>query len=184
MKVKFYEISDLGHCNDTPKIGLYEYFDLLWSELNTSVANVGRLADRQLGLSPRELLFDDLNTFDLYATSTRPTLTILMLSHRSLRHVQSRAFWCLSNIKLCVPSQAHYLLLASQLKPFELGRSSSSSTRWKSRQGRDSFAREAKVQGLKSRAAFKLLEVGIATCIDGSIADGCSLMESLDRRKI
>jgi hypothetical protein len=36
---------------------------------------------------------------------------------------------------------------------------SSSSTRWKSRQGRDSFAREAKVQGLKSRAAFKLLEV-------------------------
>lgn len=38
--------------------------------------------------------------------------------------------------------------------------SSSSSTRWKSRQGRDSFAREAKAQGLKSRAAFKLLEVG------------------------
>ncbi|PBP25050.1 FtsJ-like methyltransferase, partial [Diplocarpon rosae] len=37
--------------------------------------------------------------------------------------------------------------------------SSSSSTRWKSRQGRDTFAREAKVQGLKSRAAFKLLEV-------------------------
>lgn len=38
-------------------------------------------------------------------------------------------------------------------------RCSSSSTRWKSRQGRDSFARDAKVQGLKSRAAFKLLEV-------------------------
>jgi hypothetical protein len=38
-------------------------------------------------------------------------------------------------------------------------RQSSSSTRWKSRQGRDSYAREAKVQGLKSRAAFKLLEV-------------------------
>jgi hypothetical protein len=38
-------------------------------------------------------------------------------------------------------------------------RNSSSSTRWKSRQGRDSYAREAKVQGLKSRAAFKLLEV-------------------------
>ncbi|CZR60486.1 related to mitochondrial rRNA methyltransferase [Phialocephala subalpina] len=36
---------------------------------------------------------------------------------------------------------------------------SSSSTRWKSRQGRDSFSREAKVQGLKSRAAFKLLEI-------------------------
>jgi hypothetical protein len=37
--------------------------------------------------------------------------------------------------------------------------SSSSSTRWKSRQGKDFFAREARVQGLKSRAAFKLLEV-------------------------
>ncbi|PSN64422.1 FtsJ-domain-containing protein [Corynespora cassiicola Philippines] len=37
--------------------------------------------------------------------------------------------------------------------------SSSSSTRWKSRQGKDFFAREAKVQGLKSRAAFKLLEL-------------------------
>lgn len=38
---------------------------------------------------------------------------------------------------------------------------SSSSTRWKSRQGKDIFAREARVQGLKSRAAFKLLEVRI-----------------------
>jgi hypothetical protein len=43
-----------------------------------------------------------------------------------------------------------------------LSRSSSSSTRWKARQGTDHFAREAKVQGLKSRAAFKLLEV--STC--------------------
>ncbi|KAF1963595.1 FtsJ-domain-containing protein [Byssothecium circinans] len=37
--------------------------------------------------------------------------------------------------------------------------SSSSSTRWKSRQGSDFFAKEARVQGLKSRAAFKLLEL-------------------------
>ncbi|UPX09899.1 Methylene-fatty-acyl-phospholipid synthase [Ascochyta rabiei] len=36
---------------------------------------------------------------------------------------------------------------------------SSSSTRWKTRQGNDHFAREARVQGLKSRAAFKLLEL-------------------------
>ncbi|KAI5364144.1 putative ribosomal RNA methyltransferase FtsJ domain-containing protein [Septoria linicola] len=36
---------------------------------------------------------------------------------------------------------------------------SASSTRWKSRQGKDSYAREAKVAGLKSRAAFKLLEI-------------------------
>ena len=37
--------------------------------------------------------------------------------------------------------------------------SSSSSTRWKARQSKDTFAREAKVAGLKSRAAFKLLEI-------------------------
>ncbi|KAK9444528.1 Ribosomal RNA large subunit methyltransferase E [Metarhizium brunneum] len=36
---------------------------------------------------------------------------------------------------------------------------SSSSSRWKQRQGRDAFSRGAKVQGLKSRAAFKLLEM-------------------------
>lgn len=36
---------------------------------------------------------------------------------------------------------------------------SSSSTRWKTRQGNDAYARDAKVAGLKSRAAFKLLEM-------------------------
>ncbi|EWG39973.1 ribosomal RNA large subunit methyltransferase J [Fusarium verticillioides 7600] len=36
---------------------------------------------------------------------------------------------------------------------------SSSGSRWKQRQGRDAYARGAKVQGLKSRAAFKLLEM-------------------------
>ncbi|KAF5002632.1 hypothetical protein FDECE_10563 [Fusarium decemcellulare] len=38
---------------------------------------------------------------------------------------------------------------------------SSSASRWKQRQGRDAYARGAKVQGLKSRAAFKLLEVAV-----------------------
>lgn len=37
--------------------------------------------------------------------------------------------------------------------------STSSSTRWKTRQSNDSYAKEAKVAGLKSRAAFKLLEI-------------------------
>ncbi|KAL8740954.1 MAG: hypothetical protein Q9190_006389 [Brigantiaea leucoxantha] len=37
--------------------------------------------------------------------------------------------------------------------------SSSSSKRWQTRQGKDKFATTAKVQGLKSRAAFKLLEI-------------------------
>ncbi|KAI1389928.1 23S ribosomal RNA methyltransferase [Hypoxylon trugodes] len=38
-------------------------------------------------------------------------------------------------------------------------RYTSSNSRWKQRQGNDYYAREAKVQGLKSRAAFKLLEM-------------------------
>ncbi|MCJ1310835.1 2' O-ribose methyltransferase [Agyrium rufum] len=37
--------------------------------------------------------------------------------------------------------------------------SSSSSKRWQTRHDQDRFAREARVQGLKSRAAFKLLEI-------------------------
>jgi 21S rRNA (uridine2791-2'-O)-methyltransferase len=35
----------------------------------------------------------------------------------------------------------------------------SSSKRWQARQLKDHFTREATVQGLKSRAAFKLLQV-------------------------
>lgn len=54
--------------------------------------------------------------------------------------------------------------------------SSSSSTRWKSRQGKDAWAREAKVQGLKSRAAFKLLEVcmcvSLCVCGGGGLGEG------------
>ncbi|KAL9627248.1 MAG: hypothetical protein Q9204_006706, partial [Flavoplaca sp. TL-2023a] len=38
---------------------------------------------------------------------------------------------------------------------------SSSSTRWQTRQNRDKFAIKAKVEGLKSRAAYKLLEVAV-----------------------
>ena len=38
-------------------------------------------------------------------------------------------------------------------------RFASSTSRWKARQGSDPFARDAKLKGLKSRAAYKLLEV-------------------------
>lgn len=44
---------------------------------------------------------------------------------------------------------------------FSTSRDSSSSTRWRARQGRDRFVKAARVQDLKSRAAFKLLEVFI-----------------------
>lgn len=63
-------------------------------------------------------------------------------------------------------------------------RPSSSGARWKQRQGSDPYAREAKVQGLKSRAAFKLLEVSLTRAIyclvacvrvnNGSV-DGCQI---------
>ncbi|KAF4461728.1 ribosomal RNA large subunit methyltransferase J [Fusarium albosuccineum] len=48
--------------------------------------------------------------------------------------------------------------LARKIAAVSSIRWSSSASRWKQRQGRDAYARGAKVQGLKSRAAFKLLE--------------------------
>jgi hypothetical protein len=45
---------------------------------------------------------------------------------------------------------------------FQRQSSSSSNSRWKQRQGRDPYARDARLQGLKSRAAFKLLEASLA----------------------
>jgi len=97
-------------------------------------------------------------------------LQLYMLSHRSLRTGTTKAV-----LKNVLPSSGNisgYLYstineLQRSVNPSGLGSrwSSSSSTRWKSRQGKDFFAREARVQGLKSRAAFKLLEVGILNCI-------------------
>lgn len=42
---------------------------------------------------------------------------------------------------------------------FQTRCASSASSRWKSRQGSDHYAREARLKGMKSRAAFKLIEV-------------------------
>lgn len=55
--------------------------------------------------------------------------------------------------------QHHDQACSSELTTSTRFASSSSSTRWKTRQTNDSYAREAKVSGLKSRAAFKLLEI-------------------------
>ncbi|KAG8169232.1 hypothetical protein KVR01_001981 [Diaporthe batatas] len=44
-------------------------------------------------------------------------------------------------------------------RPLEGRRYASSSSQWKSRQSKDRFARQAKVQGMKSRAAWKLMEM-------------------------
>ncbi|KAL6808772.1 FtsJ-like methyltransferase domain-containing protein [Trichoderma camerunense] len=53
---------------------------------------------------------------------------------------------------------SHAASLSSALR-LNGARPSSSGTQWKQRQGRDAYVRHAKVQGLKSRAAFKLLEI-------------------------
>jgi hypothetical protein len=97
-------------------------------------------------------------------------LQLYMLSHRSLRAETTRAV--LKNVLLSSGNINGYLystineLQRSVNQSYLSSRwSSSSSTRWKSRQGKDYFAREARVQGLKSRAAFKLLEVGMLNCM-------------------
>ncbi|KAL9108553.1 MAG: hypothetical protein Q9227_006639 [Pyrenula ochraceoflavens] len=67
----------------------------------------------------------------------------------------------------------------------------SSSKRWLARQHRDQFAREARVQGLKSRAAFKLLQIdekyrlfrGGNTVVDLGFAPGSWAQVAIDRTK-
>ena len=60
---------------------------------------------------------------------------------------------------------------------------SSSSTRWKKRQSNDSYSREAKVQGLKSRAAFKLLEVCGSRYWFSITSNSCRLIQSTESSK-
>ncbi|KAK2747613.1 2' O-ribose methyltransferase [Onygenales sp. PD_40] len=45
------------------------------------------------------------------------------------------------------------------LKALEVSKRHASSKRWQARQAKDKYSREATVQGLKSRAAFKLLQI-------------------------
>lgn len=64
--------------------------------------------------------------------------------------------------RLATPTDCLYSVRTHLRPSFDLTRyasSSSSSTRWKSRQSKDSYARFAKLAGLKSRAAWKLLEI-------------------------
>ncbi|KAL7929081.1 FtsJ-like methyltransferase domain-containing protein [Trichoderma chlorosporum] len=70
-------------------------------------------------------------------------------------------------------------------------RLSSSGTQWKQRQGRDAYVRHAKVQGLKSRAAFKLLEIDAKyklfkrgqTVVDLGYAPGSWSQVAVDRTR-
>ncbi|KAI5462741.1 FtsJ-like methyltransferase-domain-containing protein [Mariannaea sp. PMI_226] len=64
----------------------------------------------------------------------------------------------LARVALHVSSRSHASIPLFEI-PQCFCRCASSTSRWKQRQGKDAFARDAKVQGLKSRAAFKLLEI-------------------------
>ncbi|EON67939.1 hypothetical protein W97_07436 [Coniosporium apollinis CBS 100218] len=85
-----------------------------------------------------------------------------MLSRRLFRQLTDSL---LLGRTLLVPCQCHASTTTRHINPGNAHhnppqiRTASSSTRWKTRQSRDHFAREAKVAGLKSRAAFKLLEM-------------------------
>lgn len=82
-----------------------------------------------------------------------------MLSRPVFRQLTNCMLPDLPAISLRCVSCSSYYPQRSLANAARVRLASSSSTRWKSRQGKDFFAREAKVQGLKSRAAFKLLEV-------------------------
>ncbi|KAL8794713.1 MAG: hypothetical protein Q9195_002788 [Heterodermia aff. obscurata] len=83
--------------------------------------------------------------FMLLLQATRPT-------HGSIRIRATQLIWT-----TCMLSVDTYA--ATALDPLGQRYASSSSNRWKSRQGKDKYVITAKVQNLKSRAAFKLLEI-------------------------
>lgn len=58
-----------------------------------------------------------------------------------------------------LPGRHAFQLSAPGFSLVSFVRYASSTNRWKARQAGDRFAKEAKLQGLKSRAAFKLLQV-------------------------
>ncbi len=77
----------------------------------------------------------------------------LHTSQRCNTALACRPYWAIPHPNYLKPS------IGTETTTIRPASSSASSTRWKERQARDSFSREAKVAGLKSRAAFKLLEI-------------------------
>ncbi|PQE14980.1 hypothetical protein CJF32_00002515 [Rutstroemia sp. NJR-2017a WRK4] len=97
-----------------------------------------------------------------------------MLLQRSAPTVFSVRLSSALTSTVCAPNKARFPCTIARdciFQPRRSASSSSSSTRWKTRQGRDLFAKEARVQGLKSRAAFKLLELLVLVLKDASQID-------------
>jgi hypothetical protein len=89
------------------------------------------------------------------------TTTNFMLTHRIFQQLTDSILLGRSATSQCLCFRSAH---KSAFLAFRNARCSSSSTRWKSRQSSDKYSKEAKVQGLKSRAAFKLLEVRGLEC--------------------
>jgi len=88
---------------------------------------------------------------------------MLLTDSALLVHPSPRSCICAISNRYCLNrTQSLHLPLhphAGCASPQVRQSSSASSTRWKTRQANDHFAREARVSGLKSRAAFKLLQI-------------------------
>jgi len=88
-----------------------------------------------------------------------------MITRRLFRLFTNAALFDEPVAQFCRTASAHNAHRTHQVAPHSTPThqtrhsASSSSARWRARQFRDRFTREAKVQGLKSRAAFKLLEI-------------------------
>ncbi|EPE27834.1 S-adenosyl-L-methionine-dependent methyltransferase [Glarea lozoyensis ATCC 20868] len=117
-----------------------------------------------------------------------------MLSRLTLRaYPGTRTIGLTSSLKCALVCDAGLLNHCALSRDFRTSTPylSSSSTRWKKRQSKDSFSKEAKVQGLKSRAAFKLLEIDAKyrifrkgqTVIDLGYAPGSWSQVAVERTK-
>lgn len=79
--------------------------------------------------------------------------------YRDLIFQTSSTYTCvqiISQVRWVLGEQSPLQQIGSSVRQYV---SSASSQRWQTRQAKDRFAINARVQGLKSRAAFKLLEV-------------------------
>ena len=106
-------------------------------------------------------------TANRIACQSSSSVLLAMLTRRVFRQLTDLAILDAPLTPLCLSSrrlprqrpQPHVSTPAT----VQISRSgSSSSARWQNRQSRDHFVRDAKVKGLMSRAAFKLLEIDAA----------------------
>ena len=87
----------------------------------------------------------------------------LGLEYRDLSFQPTLTYTCFQTRSQVCWALAGQTLLQHTGFSFRRHASSASSQRWQTRQAKDRFAINARVQGLKSRAAFKLLEVSKLT---------------------